>query len=588
MTTLAQLAKDFTRAPATDSAARNEVGLKLMIEFTDRLGDVQAMAELQSRYPAIVALITGIPKDARAAALKASQDGRPLDAYAPHVADFISAYDKENEGTRPEVGFTLRHKRLGEELVGDDSWTLMPDLRVGRAKEPRLVLPDDTWAEVFPGWQGWGVRDDVEDRMRMLGVPRRKVDAKSQRIGGKDTVHVPGRDGVLFLDDLCLRKKAKRMLEDNDVPFVRRMKIDGTERDMFALPADLFLAMRGVSYQLPSRTSQAILERCRERLSEREIESPDLHLVRIDGKDHICMPPDEALTLLAPAHPGDAAAKLTLERFDFDAATADYDPEIGVLLMQASMLSYEPDDTIHTHANAWGFSEVETFAETAGNIDAQAFAGYDPDRDTVMISFRGSESNEDFRADADFSSVDGSQYGGGKVQEGFEVQLRALIPKLEDFLKKHPDAKVMLTGHSLGGAMAALFYGWCLEHGIHVDQTYTCGQPPVGDDEWREGVERLAAEARTKKNRPVNLFRYVYGSDPVPHAPKFEHTGTMLYIDDDGKLQDPATVDLPSGFFNLLGRVWDSIDNSFLHHRCPSYLGIVRKNREVCFKTLGI
>ena len=579
MIPLAQLAKEFTTAPKNDAEKRSSVGLELMVEFTEHLGDPAAMADLQVRYPAIAALMSEIPKETRADALRDHREGLPLDGYAPHIGNFIKRYDAAREGTRPEVGFTLRHKQLGQQLTQDDRWPLVMDLRAGRTIQPRFALPDDTWADVFPGWQGWGVKDDVEDRLRLLGVPRSKIDARSERLRRKAAVHVPARDGVLILDDLTMREEAKRLLEDNDRPFVQRMRINGQEREMFALPADKFLAMRGISYQIPSRDPQTILERARARLQERGFASPELHLKRIGGVDHVCMPMDEAITLAAPSHPGDAASKLTLKRFDYDPSTRDYDPELGVLLVQASMLAYEKDDLINTHAKAWGFSKVECFTETAGDADAQAFAAYDESRDTMLISFRGSESMDDFRADVDITAVDGTEYGGGRVQEGFEVQLRALLPKLEDFVKKHPNARLMLSGHSLGGAMAALFHGWCLKRGIHVDQTYTCGQPPVGDEGWKAGVEQLARE-REKPDRPVNMFRYVYGTDPVPHAPTFSHTGQQLYIDKDGKLQDPKTFQHQGGFFDLIGRVWSSIDNSFLHHRCPSYLGIVRKNRD--------
>ncbi|KAM7480675.1 hypothetical protein LguiA_028888 [Lonicera macranthoides] len=110
----------------------------------------------------------------------------------------------------------------------------------------------------------------------------------------------------------------------------------------------------------------------------------------------------------------------------------------------------------------------------------------------------------------------------------------AVRSKLKNLLKEHKKAKFMVTGHSLGGALAILFPTVLLLHeekevmqrllGVH-----TFGQPRVGNRQLGRFVEAHLVHPNPK------YFRVVYCNDLVPRLPYdnqtflYKHVGVCLY-----------------------------------------------------------
>lgn len=182
------------------------------------------------------------------------------------------------------------------------------------------------------------------------------------------------------------------------------------------------------------------------------------------------------------------------------------------------------------------------------------------DSEMIIVAFRGTEC---FDADAWCTDFDISWYelrDIGKVHNGFTkalgMQNKADWPEdiswaddqpapayyairklLIGLLQGNDRARFILTGHSLGGALAILFlavlayhgekWDWLLER---LEGVYTFGQPRVGDEQFGEFMKK-----KLEKHK-VKYYRFVYGYDMVPRLPydgstlMFKHFGTCVYF----------------------------------------------------------
>ncbi|MCA9560514.1 MAG: lipase family protein [Myxococcales bacterium] len=140
----------------------------------------------------------------------------------------------------------------------------------------------------------------------------------------------------------------------------------------------------------------------------------------------------------------------------------------------------------------------------------------------LIVSVRGTKNWKDFGTDAGakkdskrFKAVD------ARVHSGFAAHADALA----DFVARTVQAekgsrKLYLTGHSLGGAVAALLaYDLQVNRGVQVDGVMTFGAPRVGGQGWASKYDRVL-KTRT--------WRWINRHDPVPHVPsgnKWKHVG---------------------------------------------------------------
>lgn len=177
------------------------------------------------------------------------------------------------------------------------------------------------------------------------------------------------------------------------------------------------------------------------------------------------------------------------------------------------------------------------------------FHDENPDSDTIIVAFRGTEpfSADDWCTDLDLSwnKLPGIK---GRVHSGFlnaldlnlhgdtKTAYHTITEDLKRHLNNNHATKFMVTGHSLGGALAALFPAVLALHNedellARLEAVYTFGQPRVGDEKFGRFMKEKILE-----RYGVKYYRFVYSNDVIPRVPfddeefMFKHFGTCLYI----------------------------------------------------------
>ncbi len=172
---------------------------------------------------------------------------------------------------------------------------------------------------------------------------------------------------------------------------------------------------------------------------------------------------------------------------------------------------------------------------------AQAFiatstAGPNP---VVVVAFRGTEAEDpsDLFTDAKFAftpwTVDGKVLGN--VHDGFEASFRSIFPTDGDLRSKFKGSeRVLITGHSLGAALATLAASV-----FPPGHLYTFGSPLVGNEAFRRSMH------------DVDHGRYVDCCDLVTRVPPeflgYVHVGARHYIDRHGSVLSAPSDDAIKG-----------------------------------------
>lgn len=112
---------------------------------------------------------------------------------------------------------------------------------------------------------------------------------------------------------------------------------------------------------------------------------------------------------------------------------------------------------------------------------------------------------------------------GCNVHLGFYSAYLGVSPLVgnlvQRLLSQFRDAKLIITGHSLGGAMAVLCALDMKEIFGNVDVLYAFGQPRVGNQKFADFIQAQVP----------NYYRIVHNADTVPHVPQsilgFKHGG---------------------------------------------------------------
>ena len=217
---------------------------------------------------------------------------------------------------------------------------------------------------------------------------------------------------------------------------------------------------------------------------------------------------------------------------------AEYEPVNAWWLAEASMLAYaEPAFITATLASTGLTAEGFNINFYVGG-GTQCYVLEAPD--FAVAVFRGTQVDDfwasavDIATDAQFILVrDGA---GGRVHKGFLQALGKVWAGLSEHLRRLTEAggrTLWFTGHSLGGALAALSAERAArEYGANVGGLYIFGAPRIGDASFKARLDSGGLGQKT--------FRVVYDADIIARVPPkvfYQHVGRLRLIDADGRLR---------------------------------------------------
>lgn len=176
--------------------------------------------------------------------------------------------------------------------------------------------------------------------------------------------------------------------------------------------------------------------------------------------------------------------------------------------------------------------------------DTNGYVGYLDSQETIFVVFRGSSSLANWYTNLDLITVPYSACDGCLAHEGFMYafsQVKEQVYANVKFLQeKYPAFKIVVTGHSLGGALATLTSLDMIQNGFPKEiQLVTFGQPRVGNVNFAEFASASL----------LNPIRITHYRDSVPHVPYhrvFFHTSREWYEDNLGVIHTCEGLEDPS------------------------------------------
>lgn len=159
------------------------------------------------------------------------------------------------------------------------------------------------------------------------------------------------------------------------------------------------------------------------------------------------------------------------------ADTADHD----LLCAEMSRLAYADKQKATTALASVGFTMRlwmggETPQERQRTLGTDGFVATHADG-TIVLAFRGTESNKPEDLLADGFATAGPWVKSGLVHEGFARSYGAVRGDVNEVLREHAGS-LLVTGHSLGAGLATLA---AAEHAERTSKLITFGTPRVGD-----------------------------------------------------------------------------------------------------------
>ena len=202
-------------------------------------------------------------------------------------------------------------------------------------------------------------------------------------------------------------------------------------------------------------------------------------------------------------------------------------------------------------AAARGFYEFEN---TIGTDDT-GFLAVDDTNKVIVLAFRGSVSSENWHQDLKMLKVHHLDLCDKcHIHKGFWeswVQIRDEIKeRVQQLVAAYPEYRFVITGHSLGGAVATLAAGDIRKVSDDLakrTELFTFGSPRVGN--------KAAAKFLSKQSSLS--YRITSIDDPVPRLPaitfNYRHTSPEYWIFANPENPGSRNILVLNGYYNICG-----------------------------------
>lgn len=200
------------------------------------------------------------------------------------------------------------------------------------------------------------------------------------------------------------------------------------------------------------------------------------------------------------------------------APTFNYRTALSLAL--AARLAYESAaDVEEVVTQVWRLNDCQFVAADG----TECFFAATPN--AVIVAFRGTKELGDWLANLNILSTTRPY---GTVHRGFLGAFQAVESRLGGLMAPYRGRPVVITGHSLGGALALVAAAeWLGKQ--DVTWVHTFGQPAVGKRNFQEFIENHYGDL---------YYRFVNEDDVVPMVPPFyRHAGRLIHFGEEDEIE---------------------------------------------------
>ncbi|MCJ1403638.1 hypothetical protein MMC11_006861 [Xylographa trunciseda] len=211
--------------------------------------------------------------------------------------------------------------------------------------------------------------------------------------------------------------------------------------------------------------------------------------------------------------------------------------------------------------------------EDTGSTDDTGFVAVDDKNKIIVVAFRGSDSWTNWVVNLEVIRVPTGWCDDCNVHDGYwkswhEIKDK-IVPLVKRAVKEHPEYRIIITGHSLGAAVATIAAAEIRMIGPHYmkfTELYSYGSPRIGN-------RALAAFLSTQSKLS---YRITAADDPIPRMPGailgFRHLSPEYWIPTRPDDPSAAEIHVLEGYYNTNG----NSGTHWLHwHSHSHYFGYI-------------